>query len=181
MLITSGIIKTCYDENRRGGVKDLYVANTQQITSFTPDATDHEYTAVTMDGSAQWYKFEFERGEAEFSWEDSNENGSSQVTATVEAFIPKMEKVKAAALEALRNSCALVVIVRDFNLNAWLVGWDEFLEDQAEIKAVVNGGSGRLLTDPNRFILQLTGTQTELPRAFTGSIPTPQGVINLQD
>lgn len=181
MLITSGYIKTCHDENRRGGIRDLYIANGEQITAFTPHATNHQYTAVVMDSSAQWYKFEFERGEGEFSWEDSNENGSSAITTTIEIFIPKMEKVKAAALEALRTSCSVVCIVRDYNGNAWTLGWDEFLEADAEMKAVVNGGTGRALSDPNRYTLQLTGMQTELPRAFTGIITTPQGVVNLQD
>ena len=149
-LINSGYLKSCNDENRRGGIKDIYITNATQITSFTPDGTDHEYTAVTMDGTAQWYKYEFERREAEYTSEDSNENGSSEIAHTINMFLPKMEKVKAASVEALRTSCDVVVIYTDFNNKSWVIGWDEFLESEAALRVTANAGSGRALQDPNR-------------------------------
>ncbi len=177
-LITSGYLKTCEDENRSGGIKRVYISNASQITSFTPGATEHEYTAVVMDGTAQWFRYDFEKREAEYTWEDNNENGSSEITHTVNLFLPKMEKTKATELEALRQSCDVVVIYQDFNNQAFVVGWDQFLEDEAALRPLVNGTSGRALTDANRYDLTMGGTSRELAREFNGIISTPQGLIN---
>ena len=64
MAITGGHNVICCDRNRRGGLKTIHLANTDDITSFTLDATagSHGYTAVVMVAAAVFYKWEFERG-----------------------------------------------------------------------------------------------------------------------
>ena len=56
--ITDDILLACTDENRRGGIKRLFVANVENITSFTA-GSEHDYTAVTMDTSSDvFYEIE---------------------------------------------------------------------------------------------------------------------------
>ena len=45
--ITTDVLISCSDENRRGGIKAVYVINKDDIVSFTPNATNQSYTAVT--------------------------------------------------------------------------------------------------------------------------------------
>ena len=46
--ITTDVLISCSDENRRGGIKAVYVINKDDIVSFTPNATNQSYTAVTL-------------------------------------------------------------------------------------------------------------------------------------
>ena len=58
MALTGGHNVICCDRNRRGGLKTIWLANTDDITSFTADSTagQHAYTTVTMSGSTIFYK-----------------------------------------------------------------------------------------------------------------------------
>ena len=49
--ITTDILLSCADENRRGGIKRVFVANKDDITSFTASTDDHSYTAVTLEAT----------------------------------------------------------------------------------------------------------------------------------
>ena len=52
MAITTGHSVICCDRNRRGGLKTIWLTNTDDITSFTAGSgATHEYTAVTMAGT----------------------------------------------------------------------------------------------------------------------------------
>ncbi len=81
MAITTGHNVVCCDRNRRGGLKTIHLANTDDITSFTLDATagSHGYTAVTMAGAATFYKWEFDRGTAGFTASATRENGENLI------------------------------------------------------------------------------------------------------
>ena len=59
--ISTDILISCNDENRRGGIKNIYVLNKDDITSFTASTDDHSYTAVVLaDTDAVWYEIEGE-------------------------------------------------------------------------------------------------------------------------
>ena len=62
--ITTDILISCTDENRRAGIKRIFVINKDEITSFTEStvATEFAYTAVTLSTSVGvWYEIEGEQ------------------------------------------------------------------------------------------------------------------------
>ena len=46
--ISTDILISCNDENRRGGIKRVFVINKDDVTSFTASTDNHSYTAVTL-------------------------------------------------------------------------------------------------------------------------------------
>ena len=77
--ISTDVLINCNDENRRGGIKRVFVINKDDITSFTA-STDPEqaYTSVTLaDTDAVWYEIEGELEAKGFNSEGSRENGST--------------------------------------------------------------------------------------------------------
>ena len=109
--ISTDILISCNDENRRGGIKRVFVINKDDVTSFTASTDNHSYTAVTLSTTDDKF-FEIE-GELEtklYSSEGSRENGSISYETSLEVFSPKMEKVKAKGINSYVESCGLVVI-----------------------------------------------------------------------
>ena len=46
--ISTDILISCNDENRRGGIKRVFVINKDDVTTFTASTDNHSYTAVTL-------------------------------------------------------------------------------------------------------------------------------------
>lgn len=180
--LSNDILITCNDENRRGGVKAVYVANKTTISSFTKDVSNHEYTAVVMDSTSDlWFEIEFDEQACSLVTEGSNENGSSLQSVTVEGVIPKTEKTKALALNQLFNSCKVVAIVETYNQTsagdniAFVCGYDEVLGLDAALSANVNMTIEQELQGLNGYTLTLSGVQADLPLEYTGTIELNQG------
>mgnify|MGYP001231234128 CR=1 FL=1 len=90
--ISTDILISCNDENRRGGIKRVFVINKDDVTTFTASTDNHSYTAVTLSTTDDKF-FEIE-GELEtklYSSEGSRENGSISYETSLEVFAPKME------------------------------------------------------------------------------------------
>lgn len=182
-MAIADILLACGDKNRRGGIKRIFYQDITNVTSFTTGATDHEYTAVTMDSTGDlWFEIEGQIFEKELSWESSNENGSAVFENVLDVIIPKLEKAKAATLQSIVESCELVFIIETYNETttpgnniAIVMGFDELLGTDAGMRANVNGGSGRALQDPNAYTLNATGQSAEIPRIFSGTIELSQG------
>lgn len=180
--LTLDILITCDDENRRGGIKSLYVANRTTVTSFTPDVTDHEYTAVVMDASTDnWFEIQGDDEAISYNAEGSKENGSSMQESVIEAQIPKLEKTKAKAVNQLFQSCKVIAIIETYATDsagvniAFVIGFDEVLGLDAALEANVTSTVEAELQGLNAYILALNGKQAEVARQFTGSIDLNQG------
>lgn len=182
MALTTGHNVICCDRNRRGGVKTIYLANTDDITSFTPDATSgtHGYTAVTMSGAAVFFKWEFDRGTAMFNANATRENGSTLIEVSLEFYIPKITGVVNHDLMELLTSCGMTSIVETYADDCadpavtykFVLGWDEIFEETAYMEFT----SGEQTTGPdlqsaNGTAISITTQQGEYPREFTGTIP----------
>lgn len=168
MSLSSGLTIACTDERRRGGVKTLWLTERDNVTDFTAGG-DHEYTDVTLTGTTvQFYKFEFTDFTGGFGSEGSSENGSDSQEVSGEFHVPKMGKVKAAALQCLKSSCKVIAIYEDYNSKFFVAGFDEILEEKAALEAAINELGGTELQDENGYVILLTGQSAELQREFTG-------------
>lgn len=169
MALSSGLTVACADENRRGGIKRLWITERDNVTDFTVGAS-HDYSAVTLTGTTvMFYLFEFDDFKGGLTSEGSIENGSNLQDKTLEFSVPKMTKAKAATLQTLFDTCKVIAVIEDFNGLTWVAGYDETLEEKAALRANITENMGTDLQDANGYTLTLTGRSAELTREFTGS------------
>tara|TARA_R110002110_G_scaffold398633_1_gene614213 strand:+ start:207 stop:758 length:552 start_codon:yes stop_codon:yes gene_type:complete len=182
MALTTGHNVICCDRNRRGGLKTIHLANTDDITSFTLDATagSHGYTAVTMSGAAVFFKWEFDRGTAGFTASATRENGSTMIDVSLELYIPKVTGEVNHDLMELVTSCGMTAICETYADDCaapavtymFVLGWDEIFEETAYMEFTSGEEStGVALQDANGTAITITTQQGEYPRAFTGTVP----------
>lgn len=182
MAITSGHNVVCCDRNRRGGLKCIWLANTDDITSFTVDPShDHAYSAVSMSGTAVFYKWEFERGTAGFTASATRENGSTLIDTSLEFYIPKVTGETSADLMELVLGCGITAIVETYaddcadpaETYKFVLGFDEIFEETAYMEFTTGEQTtGVALQDANGTQITLTTQMGEYPREYTGaSVP----------
>ena len=185
--ITTDILVSCADENRRGGIKSVYVINKDDITSFTADtvAGSHAYTAVTLATTDdKWFEVEGEIETKGYSSEGSVENGSVSYEGALELFVPKMEKLKAYGLNEYIQSCKLVVIFETYNKvgtqnSAFVFGYDEIMGTDAAVRVMANEILEATLQGQNGYTATFSGKGAELLREYVGAIETnSSGTIN---
>ena len=178
MCLEAGITIICSDEIVRGGLRKLYLINKDAVTTFTPGVLQ-DYTAVSVGStgaSYEWHEFEFQDETGGLTEDQAiNDNGSKPITTTVTATMPRQERVKALALQALIDCCGVIAIVESFSGEAFVVGYDEVVKAFGT-KGAVNGEIGPTLDDNNAYIMRLEGKQYELPRQYVGDIVTTGGV-----
>ena len=178
--ISTDILYSCNDENRRGGIKRVFVINKDDITSFTASTTagEHAYTAVTLASTSDtWFEIEGELESKLYSSEGSRENGSISYETSLEVFSPRMDKLKANGINAYVESCGLVVIFETYNKEtsenkAFVLGWDEIMESDASVDAIANEVLEAELQGQNGYTVTFAGKQAQLLREFVGSIDT---------
>ena len=176
--ITTDILLACNDENRRGGIKRVFVINKDDISSFTASGSDHSYTAVTLSTTDdKFYEIEGEFETKLYSSEGSRENGSISYETSLEVFAPKMEKVKAKGINSYIESCGLVVVFETYNKEtsankAFVLGFDEIMGKDAAVNAMANEVLEAELQGQNGYTVTFAGKQAQLLREFVGSIET---------
>ena len=170
MALSTGLSIGCTDENRRGGIKTLWITERDNIAAagFTA-GTDHDYSAVSLTSTAvKFYKFDFDAFTGDFNAEASAENGSKVLAIAGDFKVPKQEKVKANILQELFNTCKVIAIAEDYNQKFFVYGYDEFLEETAALTVTVGAVTGKALQDENGYTIAFEGQMAELPREFTG-------------
>jgi hypothetical protein len=178
------ILVDCDSENRRGGIKRIFVSNRENITSFTAGVLQ-DYTAVTMDSSTDvFFEVQTDDQGASYNAEGSIENGSSMQEHTLEARVPKLDKTKAFALQQLFTSCKVVVVFETYTSTgtynqAFVVGYDELLGTDAALRANVTTTLEESLQGLNAYILTMSGMGGEVAREFVGTIDSNlSGTVN---
>lgn len=172
MALTAGLSKVC--SARSGGLITLYLANVDDITSFTSAATG-EYTAVTMVSGKVFYKFEFKQDSGEFKESGKMNNGAFSVEHKVDVYIENLNQAIRNRLQdvADASSCGMVAIVKDANGIMWVIGYNEKFTKERPLKLETNeGSSGKAFTDPNGSTITIGSIDNEYSRTFTGSVPT---------
>lgn len=183
--LSNDILLTCDDENRRGGIKRIFVINKENVTSFTAGVTDHDYTAVTLDATSDvWFEIQTDEYSTSYTAEGSRENGSSLQEHTIEGVAPRVEKVKAKTLQDLFTSCKVIAIVETYVSSgtynkAFVVGYDELLGSDAALRASITTTIEAELNGQNAYTITMTGTSGEIAREYVGTIETNgSGTVN---
>lgn len=172
MVLTAGLTKVC--TARSGGLIELYLANVDDVTSFTLNASTGEYTAVTMGSGKKFYKFDFKQDSGERKEDGQMNDGAFSVKHSIEVYIENLSQTIRNRMQDIADSssCGMVAIVKDANAKYWVVGYNEKFLKERPLKLETNAGaSGKAFTDPNGTTVTISSTDNEYDREFTGSIP----------
>ena len=177
LLITAGFSKTCSAQS--GGVKNIWLANREDIASAGFTLTSGEYSAVTMESSKVFFKYEFDQDTAEMRFSQSMEGNSAQVDNQVEFFLSKLSTLMRASLQEMQDTspCGMVAIVEDNNSVKWVIGYTENHPTNSATQGrplkMLTGESttGKAFTDPNGSTVTLQSINNETPLVFTGTVP----------
>jgi len=185
MSISTDILLSCSDENRRGGIKRIFVIDRDSVTSLTADGSNHSYSAITLEATDdKFYEIEGELETKLFNSEGSRENGSISYDTSLEVFVPKMDKVKAAGINSYVESCKLIIIFETYNKatsenKAFVMGYDEIMGKDASVHAMASEVLEAELQGQNGYTVSFAGKQAQLLREFVGDIETNGGTVSL--
>lgn len=177
LLLTAGFAKTCTAQS--GGLKNLWLANREDIAAAGFTLTSGEYSAVTMESAKVFYKFEFDQDSAELRWSQTMEGNSASVDNQIEFFLSKISTLMRARLQELQDTspCGMVAITEDNNGVKMVIGYTEnhptnSAEQGRPLKLLTGEATtGKVFTDPNGSVLTMQATNNQVPLVFTGSVP----------
>lgn len=151
----SGITKDC--AANMGGIVEVYLANKADVASVT--VTSNKVTAITMETSAKFKKYQFRPGVSSMSsnYQVNQENGIAYVQTDLLMVFNRMETTKRVEVVAMAQG-ELVALVRDANGLLWFLGSDSPL-----LLSAGDGLSGTARTDRNGYSVTLQDNSKELP------------------
>ena len=146
-----------------GGLKALYIVDVLDVSSVT--VSSGAVTAITMVSTKKFKKFDFRKGNANFtSTSNRNDaNGTVVVDTTITANFNYMETAKRTDMSALTKANTYV-IAKDNNGKNWFIGYESYNG------GAVNANTGSQLADANNYVLTLTSQTAELPMEVTDAV-----------
>ena len=177
MALSQGHQVICCDRNRRGGLKNVWLVESDQVPAAGITVTSGVVTAF---GTSSAYQFDFDRGTGGFSANAARENGSTIITVELEFYIPKVTSEVAQNLDELARSCGLFAIVETYaddcgdptaTTYKFVLGYDEIFEKTAYMEfASGEMTTGIGLQDANGTLVKLSGEQGEYPLEITAAM-----------
>lgn len=180
MTLNQGVVLNCGP--RSGGVKSLWLANRTDIATAGFTLSGEQYSAVTMEASKVFFKFEFDQDSAEHRHPGSRENKSSKVDHVVEFVLGKLSEETRFALQQLMDAsnCGMIAIIEDNNDEFWVYGYSEKHRAKSDNPGrplevlTAEGASGKVFTDASAATVILSVANSEFPRTWSageGGIP----------
>ena len=179
MALSQGHQVICCDRNRRGGLKNIWLVESDQVPAAGITVTNGVVSAF---GTSAAYQFDFDRGTGGFSANAARENGSTIISVELEFYIPKVTSEVAQNLDELARSCGLFAIVETYADDCgdpaatykFVLGYDEIFEKTAYLEFM----SGEMTTgiglqDANGTLVKLSGEQGEYPLEITAAMTGP--------
>jgi hypothetical protein len=163
------IIKGC--ENNLGGIYNLWVTDQDNVTGLTVDEANWEITAIARTDA--FVKVEFNRyiGNYTEDEQNSNENGSTVVTQTINLPLLRRDGAKSRALKIMSEGQRyLSIIVEDGNGIYWYFPYMQITS--------IGEGSGTAKADGSKYAVVWTATNDKLAYtvdpALIPALLTPQ-------
>lgn len=158
--LTSGWLNDCTTGTCPGGVGAFYVANANQVSAISVNATGAA-TGITMTSTASvFYKLECRDNSAVFT-----SNTKVDVLTKAKSIEQKLTGVFECRSQALRNllsdmadqRCGLVLVHVENTGTHWI--WGDILvggKRRTGILTTQDGSSGTVFTDPNQESIEIT-------------------------
>lgn len=158
----SGIAPAC--ETNVGGIREVYIANFDDVTAIEVDATSHMIDTITMasdgnSGTVKFKKYSFKKntGSLTSTLNVDPAAGINFVQSDLALVFAKQETTKRMEIAKLSLG-ELRVIVLDSNGKYWFLGYEEFVSASA---GTAETGVNR--TDGNRYTVTLTDYSSSYP------------------
>tara|TARA_R110002167_G_scaffold44747_4_gene134583 strand:- start:3262 stop:3828 length:567 start_codon:yes stop_codon:yes gene_type:complete len=180
MAITKGHEVLCCDRNRRGGLKNIWLMDKDNVTATT--VADNIYTTFT---STNVFQFDFDRYTGQFNANATRENGSTVVSVELIFYIPKVTPAVNSTLDDLASSCGLIAICESYADDCaataatykFVLGYDEIFEAQAYLDFTSGEETtGAALQDANGATVTLSGDAAMYPLGLSATMTAPVGV-----
>jgi len=180
-ILSKGIKLDC--SANTGGVEAIWITAVDDIATLTvnevdgaPASGDGTVTALTMDASKSFMKFETLRNSISFEQPSSInlENGSTFYTHTIQFTIPKQDVTKRNKIYQLAaGQQKVLVIVKDMNGNYWLSGAQSDGSTALALQvSVANAMTGKAKSDMNGYDVTLTAELNTLAFSLSSTLAT---------
>ena len=153
----NGIAADC--QTNVGGVREVYIANYDDVSAVTLDETSNMIKTITMADSAKFKKYAFKKNTSSMTSTLNVDpaNGINFVQTDLSLVFAKQETVKRMEIAKLSLG-ELRVIVLDANGKYWFLGKEEFVSATA---GTAETGTNR--SDGNRYSITLTDYSASYP------------------
>jgi len=174
MAITQGHQVLCCDRNRRGGLKNIWLMDSETFLTATPTVVANVYTQFP---GATAYQFDFDRYTGGFSANASRENGSTVVSVELTFYIPKVTPAVNSILDDLSSTCGLFAVVESYADDCgdpaltykFILGYDEVFKETAYLDFTTGEEqTGVALQDANGAQVTLSGDSAMYPLGYSG-------------
>ena len=155
--VLNGIAADC--QTNVGGVREVYIANYDDVSAVTLDETSNMIKTITMADSAKFKKYAFKKNTSSMTSTLNVDpaNGINFVQTDLSLVFAKQETVKRMEIAKLSLG-ELRVIVLDANGKYWFLGKEEFV---SATSGTAETGTNR--TDGNKYTITLTDYSASYP------------------
>lgn len=162
----NGIGYSC--EPQLAGIKEVYIANDEDVTDASIDIEDMVVDSITMASGKKFvgYKFAKNTGSLTSTLTKNDENGTRYYTNEIALVFNKLEALKHIEIEALAAGY-LKVIVLDNNGKYWYVGHDNYVSATA-----ATAETGTSFDDRNGYTTTMSAMSAYLPFEVPSSVVT---------
>lgn len=162
--ILNGIAASC--ETNVGGIREVFIANYDDVTAVEVDGTSNMITTVTMDTGKKFKQYFFKKNTSSLTSTLNVDpaNGVNFVQSDLVLQFAKQETTKRMEIAKLSLG-ELRVIVKDANGKYWFLGQEEFVSATA---GTAETGVNR--TDGNRYNITLTDYSSSYPYEVDASV-----------
>ena len=155
MAITSGLTTSCA-KSCAGGVKRIWIANFDDVASYTTDV-NNQITAITMEVGKVFYEVELKRNSKAFTeqFNVSDDGCNNSLTQNLVGNGQcRDQDTRNFLIEVSKQSCCGIMVVHEEN-NGQVVVWG-FLDDlNARLGGDTQITTGTNLTDASQITLEL--------------------------
>ena len=153
----NGIAAAC--ETNVGGIREVYIANYDDVTAVEVDASTHLVDTITMASGASFKKYLFKKNTSSMTSTLNVDpaNGVNFVQTDVQLVFAKQETTKRMEIAKLSLG-ELRVIVKDANGKFWFLGEEEFVSATSG-----SAETGVNRTDGNKYTITLTDYASSYP------------------
>ena len=166
--ITSGWLNQCTDGTCAGGIGKFYIANANQVTSITNNASGAT-TAITMASTAAvFYEVEFRDNSGAFT-ETVTQDPDTLSVAVEQSLVGVIncrdQELRNLIQDMANQACGLVCVHVENTGNYWIWGAETIGAKKRPARLTnVEGLSGALFTDSNQETLTIACRTTEKAR-----------------
>ena len=162
--VLNGIAADC--QTNVGGIREIYIANYDDVSAVTLDDTSNMIKTITMADSAKFKKYAFKKNTSSMTSTLNVDpaNGINFVQTDLALVFAKQETVKRMEIAKLSLG-ELRVIVLDANGKYWFLGQEEFVSATA---GTAETGTNR--TDGNKYTITLTDYSASYPYEVDSTI-----------